>query len=576
MTATATARPPATAAPVSLGSARNPVRRVTVRVLLAALSLFSIYALAALLDDPRGTLGTDTGGKLATLRVMDGRGALDPDIGYWAERLDPDGSLHPLWYTRAIGDRWVNVTTLPMPSIGLPLYHVGGERAVLVLPMMGAVATALAARALARRLDGDRAGWWAFWLVGLTTPVAIYALDFWEHALGLAAVLWAFVLAMDVVEDRGGSWAACGAGALLGLAATMRTEALVYGLVGGVVALVVMARRQRSRRRIVTVALCSAGGALAVIAANQVLERVVLGATLRAGRAADTAAAGAADLGRRLDEAVTTLVGMNRFATPFDWVIGAGAVIALMCGAARCLRDDPRARRSGAQLLGVAAFLYVVRFTAGLGFVPGLLAASPLAAAGLTIGLRSGRTKVVAAVALAALPLVWVFQYSGGASPQWGARYLLVSGTLLAVLATVRLATAPRLVQVALVTIAAAVTACGVAWLADRSHAVADAMEHVVARHDDVVISREAHLLREGGAFYAPDRRWLTALTDDDLTEALDVAVRSGADQVALVQVAGRPRPRALGPFTRRGGEDRVELLPGLRVTVTSYERPPG
>ena len=38
------------------------------------------------LNDPRGTLGTDTGGKLATLHVMDRGGELDPDVGYWARR----------------------------------------------------------------------------------------------------------------------------------------------------------------------------------------------------------------------------------------------------------------------------------------------------------------------------------------------------------------------------------------------------------------------------------------------------------------------------------------------------------
>jgi hypothetical protein len=541
-------------------------------VLLAALTLFAAYGALSLLNDPRGTLGTDTGGKLATLRTMEARGELDPDVGYWAEREDPDGSLHPLWYTRQVGDRWVNVTTLPMPYAALPLFELGGERAVLVLPMIGAVAAALAARALARRLDDARAGWWAFWLVGLATPVAIYALDFWEHALGLAAVLWAFVLVMDVVEDRAGARAAAGAGALIGLAATMRTEALVYGVVGGGIALLVVIRRHWPGRRIANIVASGVVGFIAVVAANQLLERATLGASLRAGRAADTAATGGADLGRRIDEAVTTLVGLNRFSMGFDWVLGVAAAGAVMYGAWRCVRDDPRERWLGVRLLCLAAVLYLLRFAAGLGFVPGLLTASPLAAAGIAIGARTPRARVVAAVALGAIPIVWIFQYSGGANPQWGARYLLVSGALLAVLAAVRLATAPRLAQALVVSLALAVTVCGVAWLSERSHAVAGAMEVIVDRGDDVVISREAHLLREGGAFYTANRHWLTAATDRELAEAVEVAEGRGADRVALIQLAGRQEPSRLGEL-RRGSSRRVELLPGLDVTVTRYHR---
>ena len=90
------------------------------------------------LNDPRGTLGTDTGGKLATLHMMERNGGLDPDIGYWAAGDDPTGVLHPLHYTYRMGDKWVNVTTFPMLYAAYPLYLVGGDRAVLLLPMLGA------------------------------------------------------------------------------------------------------------------------------------------------------------------------------------------------------------------------------------------------------------------------------------------------------------------------------------------------------------------------------------------------------------------------------------------------------
>ena len=72
--------------------------------------------------------------------------------------------------------------------------------------MLGAVlARACGARALARRL-GARTGVATFWVIGLATPVAIYALDFWEHSLGLALMLWGVVLLFDVAEERAGAW----------------------------------------------------------------------------------------------------------------------------------------------------------------------------------------------------------------------------------------------------------------------------------------------------------------------------------------------------------------------------------
>ena len=152
-----------------------------------ALLLFLVYLALSFANDPRGTLGTDTGGKLATLHAMEHTGALDPDIGYWAERPRPGrhaasallhepgrrqlGQRHHAcrWCTR----RW-------------PLYQVGGDRGLLLLPMLGAVLCALAAALASGDCWAPATGGRSFWVVGLATPVAIYALDFWEHTLGLA------------------------------------------------------------------------------------------------------------------------------------------------------------------------------------------------------------------------------------------------------------------------------------------------------------------------------------------------------------------------------------------------------
>ncbi len=564
----------------ALAPAPAPVRTEPTRasrpwlVVAAFLALLAAYGGLSLLNDPKGTLGTDTGGKLATLAVMDRNGTFDPDIGYWAADLDPEGDLHPLYYTAGVGDRWVNVTTLPMVMAARPLYAVGGERLVLLLPMLGAALSALAARALARRIGGGD-GWWAFWAVGLASPLAVYALDFWEHAPGVAFVLWGIVFLYDVVDRRSGWRGAIASGLCFGAAFTMRTESLVYAAAAGAVAAVVIVARARRERRLdagrwVGVAVGWGGAILAVAYANQLLERAVVGNGIRAQRAAGTADMAGGDASLRAKEALTTAFGVNRFTTPTDWVVGAAIVALVMYAAWRLTSGDATARRFGAYALGAATVLYCLRIADGLGFVPGMLSASPLAAMGLAVGWTARRWRPVGALALLAVPVVWVFQYTGGAAPQWGGRYLLVTGTLLAVGAAVVLAATPGRGRIALVALAGLVTLAGVAWLSQRSVAVADGMRDLRTDPDTVLVSREAHVLREGGAFLTPDQRWLTAEDDEELARAVEIASASGAARLELVQVAGRSAPTRIGEW-RRDDRRTVTFLPGLALSVVSY-----
>src|SRR5205823_3246135 len=159
---------------------------------LAACALvLAVFVGLSFVNDSRGFLGTDTGAKVATLKVMRQHAGLDPDVGYWAAAHDPTGRLHPLYDTVRVGHRWIAVTTLPVLYLGHPLYDLGGYRLALLLPMLGTMAAALASRALARRLGADeRLGWVAFFVVALGSPLALYALDFWEHSIGVALMGW--------------------------------------------------------------------------------------------------------------------------------------------------------------------------------------------------------------------------------------------------------------------------------------------------------------------------------------------------------------------------------------------------
>jgi hypothetical protein len=524
------------------------------------------------LNDSRGTLASDSGGKLATLRVMGQRDTFDPDVGYWAERYDPSGSLHPLVYTKRIGGQFVQVTTLPMVELAFPLYEVGGIQMALLLPMLGGLLSALAARALARRIGGG-SGWPTFWAVGLATPVAIYALDFWEHSLGLALMLWGVVMLVDVVERRAGWRGAGAAGLLFGAAATLRTEALVYLLAAtAVVCLVILVRQRSLMRALVSGVAVSLGAALALLL-NSGLERAILGTDLRSTRVAGTAAGAGSAASGRVEEALTSTLGINlgTVRPSVDWTFGA-IVVLLVGGAAWMLRSSDRRRIViGMTMAALALVVYLARFTSGLGFVPGLLVASPLAAAGLFLVWREPRMRLLGVVACVALPIAWASQYTGSSMwPQWGGRYLLLSGALLAIAACVALRTTPQ-GMLAVCLLAGCVTAGGVMFLSQRTHTNADGMETILARHDDVLICRCQQFFREVGAFYTPERRWLTAATAADLRRAVDVARASGADEFATIGPEGQSNPAVLSDYVR-GPTELVPFTRGdVHVQVTTY-----
>ena len=539
----------------------------------AGLVLLLCYVALSFLNDPGGYLGTDTGGKVATLEAMSRRGDLDPDIGYWAERWDPDGSLHPLWYTSHIDGRWVNVTTLPMLYAAVPLYEVGGYRAALLLPMLGAVGAAFAARALARRVR-EGSGWPAFWLAGLASPIAVYALDFWEHTVGVALVAWAVVWLVRLADGERPVAHAALAGLALGVAATMRTEALVYAAAAGAVTAVVVLHRRRGRALLPFVGAGAAlVGAMAVpLALNTLLERAVLGSGLRAGRAAGTAADAGGEAASRLQEGMLTGTGLHATLEARSYVVGLLLLVLLVIVAVRALPH----RHDGPLTVAAAAgavVLYLLRAGDGLGFVPGMVAATPIVAVALARGWRHPPARPLVAVAVVALPVVWAFQFTGGAGPQWAGRYVLPSGLVLAAVGAACLPSLARWAQTLFVGLAVAVTAFGVGWLSERSHDVADASAALAARPEPVVVSDIAHLAREGGV-HNGERRWLTAVGAAAIDEAAGVVRRAGFDELAFVTLETGGPDRVVPGF-RPGDRTTVELVDDVPLRVTTYRAVP-
>jgi hypothetical protein len=535
------------------------------RSLAAGALLLALYVGLSFANDPRGFLGTDTGGKVATLRVMDARHRLDPDVGYWAARWDPEGRVHPLYYTSHIGRRWVNATTLPMLYAAQPLYRLGGYRLALLVPMLGAVAAAFAAREIARRIH-DTDGRLAFWIVGLASPLTIYALDLWEHTLGVALVAWAVVFLFDsVAGDR--RRGAVVAGVLLGLAATMRTEALVYAALVTAGACGVLLMRRRVRIAVATGLVVVVGMAVP-LAANQALERATAGGAIRSSRAGALASdSRRSDAAVRAQEGVLTLSGLTADLERRAELTGLIllALLLVFVGASA----EPDQRRVAAVAGAGVALLYLLRLVKGLGFVPGLVATTPTAAVAFVRGWTRER-RLVTALACAALPLVWAVQYTGGAPPQWGGRYLLVSGLLLGVVGTVALAQYPPWARGAFVVAAVTITAFGLAWTSVRTHDVARASRALTRQPEPALLFREPHLAREAGAFYDPARRWLTADSEENQARAFAVFRAAGIGVVGIVAIE-RGQPDVDVGGWRAQGRRHIRLFSDVDLRVTTY-----
>jgi hypothetical protein len=176
----------------------------------------------------------------------------------------------------------------------------------------------------------------------------------------------------------------------------------------------------------------------------------------------------------------------------------------------------------------------------------------------------------VTVFAVGVLPAVWALQYTGGAPPQWGGRYLLVSGLLLAAVGVASLDRVEWFARAGFVALAVAVTGYGLAWTSVRTHDVARAGRALTRRPEAALVFREAHVAREAGGFYEPDRRWLTAVTAGDERDAFAVLDAAGIESAGVVSIDEGQRDDAI-PGWHRVGRRRLRLFAGVELRVTSY-----
>ena len=507
--------------------------------------LVAAAVLVGWLGDIRVGSGSDAGGKLATARVMADRSTCDPDIGWWASDVDPDGDLHQIVKTIVVGDRYVQATSPAYQCLVMPLQQALGPWGPVAVSIAGAVAAALAAAAIARRLGADATGQAAaFVLVGIAGPVFHYATDVWEHAPALGLFLAGVALVLDPPTPRRAGLA----GLCFGVTFVLRAELVVYV---GVLAVVGLAIAEVRRRWVATPRSLLAGGvgAAAVVVANLVLERVLLDTALRAERGSNAieTSTGGGELGERVRTAFVTGVGFLASDDAADLVLGAAVVLVVLLAARKLATPAER----------YATALPAARWAYGTGFVPGVFPAAPLALAGVWQARRSAEHRWLVVSSLAAMPAVWILQWPGLLVAQWGGRYLLATGALLTVVAcSARLtrSLAPLLVACAAVGLLSAV------WHVQRTNGIGhviDAVEDVPA--DTVVVTFDVNLGREAGGTYG-DVRWLAVENAAEADLAADVVAAHQPDHLTVVHREGQDQPDLFPGYTRTATEERDEL----------------
>ena len=480
------------------------------RVAILSLILF-VYAVGAALLDPLGHLSNDVGGKTASVAAMADAGNLNPDLGYWFEDADPDGAFFPLRNSRQTATGvWINSTSITTLVPAVPLWSAFGPRGILLIPILGALATVAVAGALARRINPSSDGTLAMLVVGLASPAAIYALDFWEHTWGMALMGAGIVLLYDSLKKERLPPAVL-AGALFGIAATMRQEALVYAFGAGVTLGAMLLYRRQIIDMLKRGVGFTIGFAIPFLGYGLVEQALIGGAGARSDRGFETLERTGSLLTERITSSATWLFAPIGSTEPLAIAMGA-ILVASAAAFARWLfftdqSVDPGLARK-AMIATWAVWLIGIPLLKP-GWIPGMLIAAPAAIFGMAAGIADRRWTLLA-LSVGPVPIVFATAFVDGSAVQWGSRYLLPTALVLTVLGIegLRRVSKPTLTMVVVASLL--VTLSGSVWTVRRSHWIADDGQQVVElAGDDVVVWASGYTAREMSDF-SQDQRWLT------------------------------------------------------------------
>ena len=399
---------------------------------VAALALLAILATLP----PTGFFSADSGPKYwQCVAFAEGEG-WPRGFDYPARDFDPERRHIPP-FTAPIGDRLASIYPVLFPLLAAVPELAAGDRALRLLPWLAALAAAWATGRLASGLRGEPVTWWGSAAALAATPLAFYAIAFWEHSLAAAMVVVGLLLVVEGERDGARMpWRWGALGLLVGLGTWVRSEVAFLAPV-----LVVAAVWQGGPARPRSV-LALAGGCVAGLAGGAAVQAVTLGrwlplhATYHVGSSL-----------RANDFLASRLSSLWQFAAP-HWSAGLAAAVWLVALAITLSRPGSRSRAG--ELAGVAAVaaavvaatvVPAVRWLSGiaptdafpvsapaatwivLSALPLLLWGQPRAA------VLDRRRWLVAAVAVGSVAAVFVARPVR--SFEWGGRFFVPAGLLL-------------------------------------------------------------------------------------------------------------------------------------------------
>jgi hypothetical protein len=160
----------------------------------------ALLALLATLP-PTGFLSVDSGPKYwQCVAFAEGEG-WPRGFDYPARDLDPERHHIPP-FTAPIGDQLASIYPVRFPLLATIPEVAAGDRALRLLPWLAALVAAWATGRLASALRGDPVTGWTAAGALAATPLAFYAIAFWEHSLASAIVVVGLLL---VVEGERGT-----------------------------------------------------------------------------------------------------------------------------------------------------------------------------------------------------------------------------------------------------------------------------------------------------------------------------------------------------------------------------------
>jgi 4-amino-4-deoxy-L-arabinose transferase-like glycosyltransferase len=203
-------------------------RRLLILAVLIVLAIETVLcAQSAMIQ---GFASSDAGVKLWQVQAILHTSQLDAPIDYPGAVYDPQHLYSPFvapWFF------WQNNLpyseyTSPFIWASVPLYQLWGHGGLLVLPWLCGALLVILSAWLAWRVRPDR---WAVLVpivAGFSSPLLVYAREFWEHTPGsFLAVLAMVGIVKAATGSRRVPWLLM-AGAAIGLGLTMRAELYVF------------------------------------------------------------------------------------------------------------------------------------------------------------------------------------------------------------------------------------------------------------------------------------------------------------------------------------------------------------